>query len=376
MNPATGAQTLVSSGGNFSFPIAIAETLSGDLIVADSACCGGTGGLIRVNSTTGAQQVLARGGNFSTPMGIVLASNGDPIVLNGGCPQSADLVVRVNPTTGAQTVIARGDHLNCPSDIAVGLGDDLFVTVGPAQTRPACPSGSLLGVVQVSPSTGAQKIISSGGQFSGPGGLAVAPGGQLFIADSNTCCGVPGSVFRVDPVTGEQTVVATGGNFNQPMGITFVQPPALPALVPGTGCAAPGAVCRAELILRRQAGADSPVGTVVVAGSIETGPCPPTGARSCLVFETRDSFTVSGSIDGLGPGYVPALRIPTASADGTALGMRELPCEPADASGQAHCRVALQEAGVFPRHGDTVRVRAACPVSVEAKAPCQQPAHP
>jgi hypothetical protein len=375
VNPITGAQTVLTSGGSISCLSGIAVGPTGDLFLS-AGCPNVANTVIQVNPTTGTRTVIGRGDNFTCIEGLTVASSGDPVVLNGGCPGSADLVVQLDPATGAQTVIARGDHLNCPADVAVGPGEDLFVTFGPAQARPACPSGSSLGIVRVNPSTGAQTLVSSGGEFVGPSGIAVAPGGQLFVADSN-CCGVPGSVIRVDPVTGAQTVVATGGNFNQPLALTFVQPPPLttpPA--PGTGCARPGAVCHAELTPRHRAGSGSPMGAVTAAGSIETGPCPSARGQSCLAFETRDGFTVSGTIGGLGPGYIPVLRVPTARADGTALGVRELSCEPANSSGQARCRAVAQEEGVFPRHGDTLLVRATCPVSVGVTIPCHQIAHP
>ena len=48
--------------------------------------------------------------------------------------------------------------------------------------------------------------MSSGGEFFDPAGIAVAPGGQIYVVD-NRAPDNDGAVIRVDPRTGAQTLV-------------------------------------------------------------------------------------------------------------------------------------------------------------------------
>ena len=54
-------------------------------IVADFACCGGAGGLIRVNVTTGAQTLLASGANLLALVGIAQLAISDRFVVDPSC---------------------------------------------------------------------------------------------------------------------------------------------------------------------------------------------------------------------------------------------------------------------------------------------------
>ncbi len=65
--------------------------------------------------------------------------------------------------------------------------------------------------------TGAQTVVSSGGFFVGPYGLAIEASGNILVADANAQ-----AVIRVDPVSGAQTLVSSGGLFVVPAGIAIV----------------------------------------------------------------------------------------------------------------------------------------------------------
>ena len=115
VNPATGAQTTVTSGNLLVNPVGIAIAANNDVFVVDSNCCeGGTGGVIRVNPATGHQTVVSPppGGNvpnnFVSPQAIAIAADGDLFVLDQGCCDGGQGgVIRVNPVTGHQTVVCR-----------------------------------------------------------------------------------------------------------------------------------------------------------------------------------------------------------------------------------------------------------------------------
>jgi hypothetical protein len=73
VDPATGAQTTVSSGGSFDAPSGIALEADGDILVADvQAFADFLGGVIRVDPATGAQTTVSSGGSFLNPFGVAV----------------------------------------------------------------------------------------------------------------------------------------------------------------------------------------------------------------------------------------------------------------------------------------------------------------
>lgn len=218
VNPITGSQTLISSGGNLLFPIGIAIAPNGDLLIADTQGGGGGGAIIRLNPLTGAQAIVSVGGSISDPHGIAIAANGDLFLGDLGA-YGPGSIIRVNPTTGAQTVISAAGNFYDPSGLDIAANGDLIVA-----DQNAGPNSYGL-VIRVNPVTGAQTVVSSGGTFGDPVDLAIAPNGDIWVADSIGAGGGLGKVVRVDPITGVQTVVSVGGLFN------FVGPYAI-AIVP------------------------------------------------------------------------------------------------------------------------------------------------
>src|SRR3989304_1386151 len=74
-------------------------------------------------------------------------------------------------------------------------------------------------VIRIDPATGAQTVISSGGNFVEPLGLTVDPRGQILVVDAGLFG--TGKVIRGDPLTGAQTVVSAGGLFVRPFALTI-----------------------------------------------------------------------------------------------------------------------------------------------------------
>ena len=103
------AQAVLSSGGSFAAPSAIAYTpfAGGPLLVADRAAAGGNGALISVGAG-GAQQVVSSGGSFVEPAGVAVS----PPLCDG---ERADVV-------GSEA----GDEIDAStfSDVIVALGGD------------------------------------------------------------------------------------------------------------------------------------------------------------------------------------------------------------------------------------------------------------
>lgn len=251
VNPVTGAQTIVSSGGLLHDPTNIAIDANGDLILSDQTVGGFYGGVVRVEPTTGVQSTIYAGPPFIDPMNLAIEANGDIGVVDpttdrlyrvdpdsaavttitlfpGGQTQTApsgvaldsngDFLVtdfvpksifRVDPVTGARTTVSSGGLFNTPQGITVDTDGTILV---------ADVSGKA--IFRVDPVTGAQTTVSSGGLFDILADIAVEPDGNLVVVDFGS-----GSLIRVDPVTGAQTMIASGGGAHRWLGLAIVESP-------------------------------------------------------------------------------------------------------------------------------------------------------
>jgi len=258
VDPATGVETPVSAGGFLVQPFGIAIEASGNLVVADASafgglCPGGCGGVVRVNPATGAQSIVSTGGFFVDPFGIAIEADGKILVSD-----ASGLLIRVHPSTGAQQIVSAAGFFASPTALAVEASGTILVDdqlsgiirvdpVTGTQT-PLSPGGLFCGslglaleaggdilvtaspgclaarVVRVNPLTAAQSVVSAGGLFSLPFGLAVEAGGDILVVDP-LAFGGPGGVIRVNPVTGAQTPVPSGGLFVEPVGIAIARTP-------------------------------------------------------------------------------------------------------------------------------------------------------
>ena len=226
VNPDTGVQTVISSGGSFSGPRAVAINSQGDVFVADAlgndGFDGGPGGVFRIDLFTGNQVVVSTGGNFAQPSGIAFDSNGDIILVDADAFGGTGGIIRVDPVTGFQSTISTAGFFVDPFGIAIASTGDILI---------ADPSafGGFGGIISVDPLTGSQTVVSSGGSFIDPLGIAIDNNGDLLVADFGGFLGT-GSIFRVDLATGAQTVLSAGSNFVDPVGIAVV--PSVSSAVP------------------------------------------------------------------------------------------------------------------------------------------------
>jgi sugar lactone lactonase YvrE len=123
VDPNTGAQTLITSGGLLERPQGIAVK-GHNLYVTDVATPDmnfGVGRIIRIDLNTGQQTELSKGANLMGPVGIVIEPDGDlivgdPYTINpdrheaDGSPALDGAIIRIDKNTGAQHVIARGSE--------------------------------------------------------------------------------------------------------------------------------------------------------------------------------------------------------------------------------------------------------------------------
>ena len=244
VNPITGARTRVSENDapmgapHFFNPGDVALEADGNLLVADyDAFADMGGGLIRVDPATGMRTTLSANGapaggpSFSAPSGMAVAPNGNILVVDRSAFGGGGGVIRVDQTTGARTPVSENaapaglPNFEEPAGIALAPNGDILV----ADENAFGGSG---GIIRVDPVTGARTTLSANGSpaggpsFEQPVSIAIAPGGDLFVIDEDAYGGT-GGVMRVDATTGARTTIsangeATGGAlFRQPYGIAL-----------------------------------------------------------------------------------------------------------------------------------------------------------
>src|SRR4029077_6907936 len=118
-----------------------------------------------------------------------------------------DTLQRINSRSGAQSVISSGGLFQTPDGVAVAANGDIYVADRTA------------GIIRVNPTSGVQTLVSSGGSFATLFAIAVAPNGALFLTDDSAFAGA-GAVFKVNPTTGVQTVIGSSPAGEVPGGIT------------------------------------------------------------------------------------------------------------------------------------------------------------
>ncbi len=226
VNPLTGALEEVSRNGSqgalFQHPYDIAVAPGGrSLYVVDMGeFASGTypaadGRIIRVDPASGAQSVVSQGGELVDPAGIAVAADGTLFVVEnvGVGPARDPAVVRIDPASGAQSVLTRGSYLCYPFGIALEASGNVIVTdfgdlIAGGVTELDCLQdfGS---VVRVSPGGGQQllsfnEMPTPGNVLRGAFGAAIEPGGGVLVVNQT---GAQAAVAAIDPANGSQTAV-------------------------------------------------------------------------------------------------------------------------------------------------------------------------
>jgi DNA-binding beta-propeller fold protein YncE len=228
VDPATGARTVITSGGFFTDPaflvvagldhIYVADYLRGALIKVDAASGAQTalafvenptgvawdragqllvtsdraqGALLRIDPATGETAMLASG--IGRPRGLAVATDGTVYIAN------FDSIVRIDSQTRAVTTLSSSGHLDYAFDVAIDAGGDLLIANehGP-------------GVVRVDAMTGVQTLVARGRPFINPMGIVIDADGSVLVANQGTFA-QNGGVVRLDPVTGATTVLSPIG---------------------------------------------------------------------------------------------------------------------------------------------------------------------
>ena len=185
--------------------------------------------VLRTDPAAGSLVEISRNGPqgtlFRRPFDLALEADGDLVVADMGTPCTTDLprcandgrVIRVDTITGRQTLVASGAPLLDPAGIAVAPNGDIYV----ADNYAADDDGA---VIRVDPAGGAKTLVSEGGQLDLPFGIVVDRDGSLVVsnrvAPGGSCSGTPGRLVRVQ-LNGDQEVVSEGGLFKYPLGLAL-----------------------------------------------------------------------------------------------------------------------------------------------------------
>lgn len=221
IDPDGGGQSLVSSEGYFQDPFNLSFLKNGQLAVVDTDAFGGPGGVIQVNPQTGDQTPVSYGGIFTVTTGIVVESSSGMLIVGDRGPQAAGndgVLIRINCETGMQSVLTSSGLLWNPDHIVISSSGDIYVSDHDSPDF----GGS---VIRVNPITGEQYMVTSGGYFSGgPSGIAFSSEGIMYVSDHNAFGGT-GGIIRIDILSGVQTVISHGGYFVDPYAIVVVPTP-------------------------------------------------------------------------------------------------------------------------------------------------------
>ncbi|MEA2400839.1 MAG: hypothetical protein QOK00_1242 [Thermoleophilaceae bacterium] len=231
VDPITGRQSLVSSGGWFYDPSGIAIGPGGVLYVLDNLAGTNSGAVIRVDPKTGQQELISSDFNplglFDLPFGIAVDSDGTLVVVNRALPGRLPLdclvatgsVIRINPASGGQTLVSELSRLSRPLGLTIDSDRSIVVA-----NECATPTG--VGLVRVNPANGLQDAVTTNNDedfLRTPERVARNPAGELLVTDYSIGADGDGGIVKVTPANaGAQSVLSTDNLFNHPLGIAVV----------------------------------------------------------------------------------------------------------------------------------------------------------
>src|SRR5437660_577525 len=223
IDPTSGAQTVVSQGGLFSRPTALAIEADGKIVTANRTLPG----VVRVDPQTGGQTIVASQ-PIVDPFGLALEANGSIVVSDLGCRDHSctsglartPAVYRINPVSGAVTTVTAGGYLDSPFAIPVHANGGILVTDATSSLSPLTGQG---GIIRINPATGAQTVVSQGRlDFGCPFGIAVDANGMILntvLTFGGYGC-APAAIFRANPTVDQNTAFSPHSmNWAGPFGL-------------------------------------------------------------------------------------------------------------------------------------------------------------
>ena len=212
INPVTTLVTSVSQAGYFGLLFDIAIAANGDLFVTDEM--GPLPRVYRVDPATGVQTIVASGGSLVRPQGIEIDAAGRLVIADA----TSKMIVRIDPAAydqanpGAnQAVVSSDPQLVGPEGLAIEANGNIVVADLGADK-----------VFRVNPTTGAATVLLSTTSTANPYAIAVVR--QIPICPGDPACeGDPdpdptlGPTLEVDP--GHPEIVAKAAELGSPLRI-------------------------------------------------------------------------------------------------------------------------------------------------------------
>ncbi len=186
IDPVTGAQTILSSGGLLASPTGIAVDCDGSILVGDiDFNSNDESRLIRIDPETGQQTIVSTGQLLSSPLvvsDITLSRCGTVLFAMKNRDLTTGAVIEVDAHTGAQRLIASLEGVGAGEDLVVDRNGTLFMTVFSVDE-----SGNILDgvgkVIAIDLATGEHSLITSGNLLFSADAVALRKNGELLVAD-------------------------------------------------------------------------------------------------------------------------------------------------------------------------------------------------
>lgn len=223
VDPRSGTQTVVSRGGLLATPTALLVTPTGEVVVADPNAFDGCGAILGIDPHAGTQHTLAFGGRLTEPSGLAWGERGTLLVADPFALGDRGAVVQIDPRTGTQTLVHAGGSLLHP--IALARGKAGLYAADPSVGQGWVPRVLRLegdaSLQAAGEQQGAGEVLGATmGTLVHPTGVAVEASGTLIVTDR--LVGGQGAVWRVDPTSGAQKVLASGGFLSAPCGVVVL----------------------------------------------------------------------------------------------------------------------------------------------------------
>jgi sugar lactone lactonase YvrE len=174
---AYGAQTVLI--GNLYSPDGVAVSTSGNVFVADT----GNNRVVEIPWVRGSATygpATEIGSGLTNPDGVAVAANGDVYIADTGNNRVVEVPWdRSKDAYGAQTTV--GTNLLSPEAVAVGSGGKVYIANVGNSSVIAVPAGCSAATSCTSQTTAAGQETNG---LANPTGVAVGPGGNLYIVDS------------------------------------------------------------------------------------------------------------------------------------------------------------------------------------------------
>jgi hypothetical protein len=224
----TGSSGTIPGGQVVTNPTMIAD---GTILVLNSPLAGQLAptGIIGIDPATGAQSLIATSGNFVLPL-IMREGPDDQLYVVDSLALGTGAVIAVDPSTGEQRVVATGGNINGPDALAIDNANGVLYA--------ANVGGSAPSLVKIDLSTGLQSLVPLQGNLTNPVSLALTPSGDLYLADEGPQVSSgprPGAIFIADVHTGVLTPVSLGGVLNHMVDLGLDGNGNLLAFIAGSG---------------------------------------------------------------------------------------------------------------------------------------------